>query len=75
MQITNRQYKHNEDYEKVIDFLRELYLENKIQNGWLAQRFEDMEYRVNTLYMERGKENWHSCIRLWENDAKLLVSQ
>ena len=72
MKILNRAFNFKEDYNNVINFLRELYLENRRQKGWLAQRFEDMEYRVNPLYMEWGKENWHPCIRLWENDGIIV---
>ena len=72
MRRTVKKYNHKKDYDRVMDFLRELYLDKGRQKGWLPQRFEDMEYRVNTLFMEGGAVNWHSCIRLWEEGGNLV---
>ena len=71
MKILNRAYNHKEDYSRTMNFLRDLYRENGTTKGWMPQRFEDMEYRINTLYMEQGKPNWHPHIRLWEADGSI----
>ena len=56
MNINVKKYNHELDYEKVIEFLRNQYKENKNMVSWLPQRFDDLVYRVDTLYKdERGK--------------------
>lgn len=71
--ITKRKYKKS-DYERIINFLRQEYLENKNENSWLAQRWEDMEYRVNVLHTkERNAPSWHDYIMIWEDDDKIVA--
>ena len=71
--IKSRKFKI-EDYTRVMNFLREEYLENKNENSWLCQRWEDMEYRVNVLHtQERGKVSWHDFICLWEDNEKIVA--
>lgn len=71
--ITNRKYTNN-DYDKCIEFLRNEYNENKDENSWLAQRFEDMDYRVNVLETEeRGKADWKDRIHIWEEDGRIVA--
>ena len=51
-----KKFNKNEDYNKVIDFLRNNYKENKNMLSWLPQRFDDLIYRIDVLYHdERGK--------------------
>jgi mycothiol synthase len=64
--ISNRPYQHPKDYEKIIAFLREMYLLNRDQTCWLPQRWEDMEYRIRTLHLDRGEPDWHDSIHIWE---------
>lgn len=70
--ITRRKYK-NSDYNKIIKFLQEQYLVNKNEDSWLAQRWEDMEYRVGVMVIDRGGEDWHDGIYLWEDNNKLVA--
>ena len=47
----------SEDYERVSDLLSECYKENKNMECWLPERFDDLIFRIDTLYkVERGKE-------------------
>lgn len=63
-----------QDYNKILEFLRNEYTENKNENSWLAQRWEDMEYRVNILYTkERNQISWHDYIMIWEDDDKIVA--
>lgn len=71
--IIKRRYK-KEDYNGIIAFLRQEYMQNKNENSWLAQRWEDMEYRVDVLHTkERNKPSWHDCIMIWEDDGKIVA--
>ena len=71
--VIKRNYKES-DYNKIIEFLRQEYIENKNENSWLAQRWEDMEYRVDVLHTkERGKESWHKFIMIWEDDGNIVA--
>lgn len=64
---------YNNDYELIMRFLREIYLETKTQHCWLPQRWEYAEYSVNPMYMARGDENWQKSIRIWEDDGKVVA--
>ena len=70
--ILNRRYNPQNDYNRIIAFLREMYAVNQNQNCWLPQRWEDMEYRIRTLYLERGEPDWHESINVWEDDGKIV---
>ncbi len=70
--IKNRPYHHPQDYQKIIEFLREMYLFNRDQRCWLPQRWEDMEYRIRTLYLDRGEPDWHQSINIWEDEDKIV---
>jgi hypothetical protein len=70
--IRNRPYQHSKDYKGIIAFLREMYLLNRDQTCWLPQRWEDMEYRIRTLYLDRGEPDWHDSIQIWEEDGQIV---
>jgi hypothetical protein len=71
--ITNRPYKHPDDYQTIIDFLREMYLINRDQTCWLPQRWEDMEFRIRRLYLDRGEPDWHDSIQIWEENGRIVA--
>lgn len=72
MNIIDRNYQKEQDYNKVISFLRREYETNHHYPGWKAQRFEDMEYRLNIMYICMGNTPWHQCIHLWEEEGTLV---
>lgn len=52
-----KRFNKNEDYLKVINFLTLCYQENKNMTCWLPERFDDLIFRIDTLYHdERGLE-------------------
>src|SRR6056297_40673 len=69
--VKSRLYQ-KEDYNKIMDFLSEMYKENKNQHCWLPARWEYAEHLVNPLYMERGHKNWEPYIKIWEVDDKIV---
>ena len=52
-----KKFNKNEDYEIVSRFLSDCYKKNKNMECWLSERFDDLLFRIDTLYkIERGKE-------------------
>lgn len=50
-----KKFNKKEDYERVIQFLTNCYKENKNMVCWLPERFDDLLFRIDTLYHdERG---------------------
>ena len=69
-----KKFNKEEDYDRVIKFLRENYKENKNMVSWLPQRFDDLIYRIDVLYHdERGKERNSDYIYLFEDDSNNII--
>lgn len=65
---------NKEDYNKVIQFLRDNYKENKSMLSWLPQRFDDLIFRIDVLYHnERGKEKNADYTYLFIDDSDNIV--
>lgn len=65
---------NNEDYDRIIEFLRDNYRENKNMVSWLPQRFDDLIYRIDVLYHdERGKERSSDYIFIFEDDDSNII--
>jgi GNAT superfamily N-acetyltransferase len=69
--IDNREYSN--DYNKIMEFLREILLTENKRTCWLPQKWEYTEYFVNHLSIERGGEDWHKYIRIWEEDEQIVA--
>jgi mycothiol synthase len=61
------------DYEKIMDFLREIYVQTGKEHCWLPQRWEYAEYNCNPLYIQRGWDDWKKYIRIWEEQDKIVA--
>jgi hypothetical protein len=70
--IESRYYKVG-DYEKIMDFLREIYIQTGKQHCWLPQRWEYAEFNCNPLYVQRGWDDWTKYIQIWEENDKILA--
>lgn len=69
-----KKFNKEEDYDKVIKFLRDNYKENKNMVSWLPQRFDDLIYRIDVLYHdERGKEKNSDYTFLFEDDSNNII--
>ena len=52
-----KKFNKDEDYERVSEFLSECYKKNENMECWLPERFDDLIFRIDTLYkIERGKQ-------------------
>lgn len=68
-----KRFNKTEDYERVIGFLTEQYKHNKNMSCWLPQRFDDLIFRIDTLYkIERGKEASQDYIYIFEEDNEIV---
>ncbi len=69
-----KSFNKENDYDRVIKFLRDNYRENKNMVSWLPQRFDDLIYRIDVLYHdERGKERNSDYIFLFEDDSNNII--
>ena len=69
--INSRMYQE-QDYNRVMEFLKEMYRFNKNQHCWLPQRWEYAHHLVNPLYIERGHPDCQQFIKIWEDDGKIV---
>ncbi|MDE6292855.1 MAG: GNAT family N-acetyltransferase [Bacilli bacterium] len=68
-----KRYDKKVDYERVLNFLKERYLENKNMECWLPARFDDLVHRIDTLYRdERGKEASSDYIFIYEEEGEIV---
>lgn len=69
-----KKFEKKEDYDRIIQFLRDNYSENKNMVSWLPQRFDDLLYRIDVLYHdERGQERSSDYIYIFEDDNKNII--
>lgn len=68
-----KKFNKEEDYERIINFLTEQYKENKNMVCWLPERFDDLVFRIDTLYHdERGGEKSSDYIYIFEDDESIV---
>lgn len=60
------------DLEKLENYLRNQYLENKNMTSWLPERLHDLIYRMDTQYLDEGKLKSSDYIFYWENDNEIV---
>lgn len=71
MQI--RKYCKEFDYEKLHRFLVNCYQENRNITCWLPERFDDLVFRIDTLYRdERGRIAFQDYIYIFEEDNAIV---
>ena len=68
-----KKFNINEYYERVSYFLTDCYKENKNMECWLPERFDDLIFRIDTLYKEeRGKEASRDYIYIFEENNEIV---
>lgn len=60
------------DLDKLENFLRNQYLENKNMTSWLPERLHDLIYRMDTQYEHAEKSKSSEYIFLWEDNKKIV---
>lgn len=62
-----KKYNSDVDYQRVKDFLRKCYFENRNMTCWLPERFEDLVHRIDIIYVKNeGLQASQDYIYLWE---------
>ena len=70
--MTVKQFEIKEDYERVSGFLTDCYRHNKNMVCWLPERFDDLLFRIDTLYRdERGQKASSDYIYIFEEDHEI----
>ncbi len=69
MTITSREYRGEEDFERVRELLIESYaITGRIHNWWL-DRWEVFRFSARALDEIADAQSWEKDVRLWETDA------
>lgn len=68
-----KKFNKEEDYDLVIQFLTEEYKSNKNMLCWLPARFDDLIFRIDTLYYdERGLNKSQDFTYIFEEDNHII---
>ena len=68
-----KKFNREEDYERIVNFLTEQYKINKNMVCWLPERFDDLIFRIDTLYHdERGLEKSQDYIYIFEDNNEIV---
>jgi len=67
-----KRFSLEEDLEKLEDFLRNQYLENKNMTSWLPERLHDVIYRMDAQLIDEGKEKSSDYFFLWEENSEIV---
>ena len=68
-----KKFNKKEDYERIVKFLTAQYKTNKNMVCWLPERFDDLIFRIDTLYHdERGLERSSDYIYIFEDNDEIV---
>lgn len=68
-----KRFNKENDYERVVQFLTNCYKENQNMLCWLPERFDDLIFRIDTLYHdERGLERSQDYIYIFEENDEIV---
>ena len=69
-----KKFNKREDYDRIVRFLAEQYKINKNMVCWLPERFDDLIFRIDTLYHdERGLEKSSDYIYIFEDNSWVMI--
>ncbi len=67
-----RRFNINNDLERLEEFLRNQYFENKNMTSWLPERLHDGIYRMDTQLTDKGKEKSSDYFYIWEENEEIV---
>ena len=67
-----KKFDKEKDLERVENYLRNVYLENKNMTSWLPERFHDLIYRMDTYYEEKNQPKSSDYIFMWEDNNEIV---
>ena len=62
----------NEDLEKLENFLRDQYFENRNMTSWLPERLHDVIFRMDAQTIDAGKEKSSDYFFLWFDNNEIV---
>ena len=68
-----KKFNVDKDLIKLEQYLRNQYLENTNMTSWLPQRLHDLIYRMDTQYIDEGKQKSSDYIFLWEDNNEIVA--
>ena len=60
------------DLERLEEYLRSQYLENRNMTSWLPERLHDLIFRMDTQYTEAGNLKSSDYIFIWEDNNEIV---
>ena len=63
----------NNDLNKLENYLRNQYFENKNMTSWLPERLHDLIYRMDTQYTDAGNPKSSDYIFIWEDNEEIVA--
>ena len=67
-----KRFKLDQDLEKLENYLRNQYFENKNMTSWLPERLHDLVYRMDTQYTDAGELKSSDYIFIWEDNNEIV---
>lgn len=72
--MKTKKFDFTEDYERIKEFLTQEYIHNQNLSCWPPTRFDDLIYRVDTLYkLERNRPASQDYIFIWEDNNEIVA--
>lgn len=68
-----RKFQPDADLQKLEEYLRNQYLENKNMTSWLPERLHDLIYRMGAQETDGGRKKSIDYIFLWEENEKIVA--
>ena len=60
------------DLERLENYLREQYMENRNMSSWLPERLHDLVFRMTSQELDGGKPKSIDYIYMWEDNNKIV---
>ena len=67
-----KRFNIDNDLERLEEYLRSQYLENRNMTSWLPERLHDLIFRMDTQYTEAGNLKSSDYIFIWEDNNEIV---
>ena len=61
-----------EDFSKLEEYLRKQYIKTKTMQSWLPQRLNDLVYRMDRQYLDKGMPKSSDFITMWIENNEIV---
>lgn len=70
--METKRFEIEKDLEKLEDYLRNQYIENRNMTSWLPERLHDLIYRMDIQYRDEGKPKSSDYIYIFEDNHEIV---